>query len=102
MPFLGGESEPTFLSLFRYTQSTDAKAIEMGIFNETTQERMQELEERKRLYNDELTAEKNRQKYALKKEFNEYLDNLDNIMEFIDAPREITAVSEEFRKRWNQ
>ena len=49
MPFLGGESEPTFLSLFRYTQSTDAKAIEMGIFNETTQERMQELEERKRL-----------------------------------------------------
>lgn len=129
-----------------------AKAIEMGIFNETTQERMQELEERKRLYNDELTAEKNRQKYALKKEhvvrylecfvgnlnepslrdkvldylvekiyiyndkfivnfyysddnqevnlkeFNEYLDNLDNIMEFIDAPREITDVSEEFRK----
>ncbi len=32
------------------------------------------------------------------KEFNEYLDNLDNIMEFIDAPREITDVSEEFRK----
>lgn len=44
------------------------KAIEMGIFNETTQERMKELEERKKLYTDELTAEKNRQKYALKKE----------------------------------
>lgn len=44
------------------------KAIECGIFNETTQERMQELEELKRLYNDELIAERNRQKYALKKE----------------------------------
>lgn len=44
------------------------KAIEMGIINETTQSRMQELEERKRLFNDELIAERNRQKYALKKE----------------------------------
>jgi len=40
----------------------------MGIVNETTQSRMQELEERKRLFNDELIAERNRQKYALKKE----------------------------------
>ena len=40
------------------------KAIEMGIINETTQSRMQELEERKRLFNDELIAERNRQKYA--------------------------------------
>lgn len=44
------------------------KAIEMGIINDTTQTRMQELEERKRLLNDELTVERNRQKYALKKE----------------------------------
>ena len=44
------------------------KAIENGIFNDTTQQRMRELEERKQLYTDELTAEKNRQKYALKKE----------------------------------
>ena len=44
------------------------KAIEMGIINETTQSRMQELEERKKLFNDELIAERNRQKYALKKE----------------------------------
>ena len=44
------------------------KAIESGIFNETTQERMQELEANKRLLNDELAVERNRQKYALKKE----------------------------------
>lgn len=44
------------------------KAIEMGVVNETTQNRMQELEERKKLFNDELIAERNRQKYALKRE----------------------------------
>lgn len=44
------------------------KAIEAGIFNETTQARMQELQDRKRLYEDELATERNRQKYALKKE----------------------------------
>lgn len=44
------------------------KAIEAGIFNETTQERMQVLQDRKKLLKDELTAERNRQKYALKKE----------------------------------
>ena len=41
----------------------------MGVVNETTQNRMQELEERKRLFNDELIAERNRQKYALKREY---------------------------------
>ena len=44
------------------------KAIEAGIFNETTQQRMQELQERKNAYNEELIAEQNRQQYALKKE----------------------------------
>lgn len=44
------------------------RAIEMGIINETTQARMLELEERKRELTDELTVERNRQKYALKKE----------------------------------
>jgi len=44
------------------------KAIEMGVINDTTQARMQELEERKRLLNDELAVERNRQKYALKPE----------------------------------
>lgn len=44
------------------------KAIEMGIINDTTQARMQELEERKRLLNDELAVERNRKKYALKPE----------------------------------
>lgn len=43
-------------------------AIEAGIFNDTTKERMQELEEQKRLYSDELVVEQNRQKYALKPE----------------------------------
>lgn len=44
------------------------KAVEAGIFNETTQARMQELQGNKRLHEDELSAERNRQKYALKKE----------------------------------
>ena len=44
------------------------KAIEAGIFNETTQARMQELQERKRLHEDELAAERNRKKYSLKPE----------------------------------
>ena len=44
------------------------KAIEAGIFNETTQARMQELQEQKQLLEDELDVERNRKKYALKKE----------------------------------
>ncbi len=44
------------------------KAVEAGIFNETTQERMTDLEEQKRMLEDELKAEQNRQKYALKPE----------------------------------
>ena len=44
------------------------KAIEIGIFNDTTQERMKELEERKRLYADELVVERNRKKYELRPE----------------------------------
>lgn len=44
------------------------KAIEMGIFNETTQQRMEELQSQKAMYQDELVAELNRQKYALKPE----------------------------------
>lgn len=44
------------------------KAIENGVFNDTTQQRMKELEERKRLYTEELEAERERQKYALKPE----------------------------------
>ena len=44
------------------------KAIEAGIFNETTQARMQELQDRKRLHEDELAAERNRKKFSLKPE----------------------------------
>ena len=44
------------------------KAIEAGIFNDTTQARMQELQEQKQLLEDELDVERNRKKYALKKE----------------------------------
>ena len=52
------------------------KAIEAGIFNETTQARMSELQEQKSLLEDELAVEMNRQKYALKPEHVvKYLDS---------------------------
>ena len=130
------------------------KAIEMGIINETTQSRMQELEERKRLFNDELIAERNRQKYALKKEhvlrylecfvgslnepslrdkvlaylvqsiyiyndkivinfyysednreinlkdFNEFLDNLDNIMEKMNGAESFVSGQKKLDAMW--
>lgn len=44
------------------------KAIEAGIFNETTQARMLELQEQKQILKDELDVEQNRKKYSLKKE----------------------------------
>jgi len=130
------------------------KAIEMGIINETTQSRMQELEERKRLFNDELIAERNRQKYALKKEhvvlylecfigslnepslrdkvfaylienvyiysdkvvvnlyysednrkidlkeYNKYLDNLDNIKEIMNGAESFVSVQKKLDAMW--
>ena len=42
------------------------KAIEAGIFNETTQARMLELQQQKNMLTDELAAEKLRQQYSLK------------------------------------
>lgn len=42
------------------------KAIENGIYNETTQERMEQLQEEKRQLNDELVVEQNRKAYELK------------------------------------
>lgn len=44
------------------------KAIENGIFNASTQERMLELQKQKQIFEDELIAEQNRQKYQLKPE----------------------------------
>lgn len=44
------------------------KAIEAGIFNETTQARMLELQQQKNMLTDELAAEKPRQQYSLKPE----------------------------------
>lgn len=61
-------------SLIDHIKDIDSKlknimsAIEMGIFNETTQTRMQELQERKKMFQDELTVEQNRQKFGLKPE----------------------------------
>lgn len=40
-------------------------AIESGIFNETTQTRMKELETQKSMYQDELVAEQNRKKFCI-------------------------------------
>lgn len=42
------------------------RAIEAGIFNDTTQARMKELQEQKKRFEDELTLENNRKKYSLK------------------------------------
>ena len=42
------------------------KALEAGIFNDTTAERMKELESRKSMLDDALLAERNRKKFALK------------------------------------
>ena len=44
------------------------KAIEAGIFNETTQSRMLELQKQKGLLEDELAAERLREQYSLKPE----------------------------------
>jgi DNA invertase Pin-like site-specific DNA recombinase len=147
-------------SLVASIKDVDAKlsnilrAIEMGIFNETTQARMSELEERKRQLNDELTAERNRQKYSLKpehvvrylecfvgslnvpslrdkvlaylvekiyiyndkvvinfyysednreidlKEFNEYLNNLDSIMDMMDGASSFDHAQKKLDAMW--
>jgi hypothetical protein len=148
-------------SLVASIKDVDAKlsnilrAIEMGIFNETTQARMNELEERKRQLNDELTAERNRQKYSLKpehvvrylecfvgslnepslrdkvlaylvekiyiynnkvvinfyysednreidlREFNEYLDNLDSIMDMMDSASSFDNAQIKLNAMWD-
>lgn len=44
------------------------KAIEAGIFNETTQNRMLELQHQKAMLSDELSAERLREQYSLKEE----------------------------------
>ena len=52
------------------------KAIEAGIFNDTTAERMKVLESQKSMLNDALLAEQNRRKYDLK---------LSDIVKFLDG-----------------
>lgn len=55
------------------------KAIEAGIFNDTTNQRMKDLEYEKGLLQDELVAEELRQKYELKfEDIVRYLDTLMN------------------------
>ncbi len=58
------------------------KAIEAGIFNDTTAGRMKELENEKSLLKDELATEEIRQKYQLKLEdIVKYLDSICNNFE---------------------
>lgn len=52
------------------------RAIEKGIFNDTVQARMLELQEQKRLLQDELELEQNRKKYELKPE---------HVIKFLDS-----------------
>lgn len=52
------------------------KAMEAGIFNDTTAERMKVLESEKSMLSDALLAEQNRKKYDL---------NLDDIVKFLDS-----------------
>ena len=59
------------------------KAIEAGIFNETVQEKMLELEQQRKFQEEELKALQNRKKYALKLEdvvrfLNSFVGNLDD------------------------
>ena len=60
-----------------------AKAIGAGIFNETTQQAMSELENQKHLLKDQIEAEELREKYDIKlddilKYFDSFVGNLDN------------------------
>jgi len=58
------------------------KAIEAGIFNDTTAGRMKELENEKSLLQDEYAAEEIRQKYQLKiEDIVKYLDGICNNFE---------------------
>ena len=58
------------------------KAIEAGIFNDTTAGRMKELEKEKSLLKDEYAAEEIRQKYQLKfEDIVKYLDSICNNFE---------------------
>lgn len=59
------------------------KAIEAGIFNETVQEKMLELEQQRKFQEEELKALQNRRKYELKLEdvvrfLNSFVGNLDD------------------------
>lgn len=71
--------EQSIIANIKHVDNTLAnimKAIEKGIFNETTQARMLELEEQKRLLKDELALEQNRKKYSL---------NMDRVLRYLDS-----------------
>lgn len=66
------------------------KAVEAGIFNDTTAQRMKELENEKALLKDEYAAEEIRQMYKLKLEdIVKYLENICNNFEDEDSKKKL-------------
>lgn len=70
------------------------KAIESGIFNDTTADRMNELESQKKALQEEIAVEENRQKYELT--FERILRFLDTIFGEIDNAEQFTKIMDMF------
>lgn len=70
------------------------KAIESGIFNDTTAVRMNELESQKKALQEEIAVEENRQKYELT--FEQILRFLDTIFGDIDNAEQFTKIMDMF------
>lgn len=70
------------------------KAIESGIFNDTTAGRMNELESQKKALQEEIAVEENRQKYELT--FEQILRFLDTIFGDIDNAEQFTKIMDMF------
>ena len=92
--------EPYIASLKARLNETDKKlknimkAIENGIFNDTTADRMHELEEQKMALQEEIEVEENRQKYELT--FERILRFLDTIFGEIDNAERFTQIMDMF------
>ncbi len=66
------------------------KAIEAGIFNETTQGRMLELHQQKSMLTDELSAERLREQYSLKEEqVIKYLESFTGNLDDVEVRRRV-------------
>lgn len=88
-----GEYEKSIQSRIKEVDKSLAnimKAIEAGIFNDTTQARMKELEIQKSLLADELVVEQNRRKYEIK--FETIVKYLQSFAGDLDDPKQLEKV----------